>query len=349
MRDGVRTTGTALVLAAVLAGCGADEGVGRVQPVEPAWVDGVSSEVRVPNGTLEVRMTSVLDEPLQDTDGDGSFVAVSWRLRGPDEVSLTGPPPPLELVLRADGEESVVLAADSLEPDGTGRFPDLVEGGAAVVGVPGDLDVAGVRLDVTADGVTQVLDPWTGRVEAGDAALLYDDAAAAWFPQPCPDLDVLPPATLGDGALLCTLGTVRTTPWTAETGWADPGETWWLVGLSTHMVATDAGPVDGSAERAWVVGRITASEVELAGEAPLAVRPGYQDTTDQFAGTDLTGATYVFADPGTRPRAADEVALRLRQTYDVGSVGELAAPPDLRVDVEVPVGPAVAPPAEDRS
>ncbi|MFW6774110.1 hypothetical protein ACOACO_07490 [Nocardioides sp. CPCC 205120] len=335
--------------AGLLAGCGADDGVGRVQAVEPAWVDGVSSEVRVPGGTLEVRTTSVLHEPLQDTEGDGSFVGVSWRLRSPDRMALTGAVPPLELALRVEGEERALVEADTLERDSAGRFPELVEGGAAVVGVPGDLDVAGVRIEVTVDGVTQVLDPWSGRVEAGDAAALYDEGPTAWRPRPCPDLDVLAPATLGDGALLCTLGVVRSTPWTAETGWAEPGETWWLVGVGTHMVATDAGPVDGSDERAWVVGPVTASDVELGGEPAVALRPAYQDTDDQFADRDLTGATYVFPAPGPPPRTAEEVSLRLRQTYDVGPAGDVAPPPDLRVDVELPVGPAVELPAEDRA
>lgn len=333
---------------AALAGCGGRAAVGDVHAVEPVAVGGVVSAVRIPGGELEVRVTSLLDEDPGRPYGDGEegatgpFVGIAWEpvATGPDAVMLAEAMEETEVAALVD-DERVVLS----DPDAMVESNGLPASAAAVVSVPDGYDVADLRIEVVVDGVAQGLDPWAGSVEAGGAAALYDDAPTRWTPRPCEELGVQPPLRTfpGDGAL-CDVGTLATSPWHSDLGWAPEDALWWTVYVGTHMVLGDLGAADDpDGGEPWGVGPLLTHEVTLDGTAPAAELPAAQGATTPVASESQTYGWYTFAGPADPPASADDATLRIRQTYAVLADGVAAPPADEAVvDVTVPVGPAVA-------
>lgn len=324
----------AAVLAGLLQGCGASD-VGTVQEVEPAWIDGVASEVLLPTGTLRVAVTSVLDGPVQGGEGDGPFVGVRWTVVPGDLPGATADDEPVDVAAVVDGERHELSAVLS-DPN-----PRATAG--VLVGVPGGYDVADLRIEVDFDGVRQTLDPWTREVDPGGAAALYAGATRAWQTPRCPDL--VPADVVVDDPpfATCETGDVAVRPWTPEAGWAEEGTLWWTVRLTTSEAGAAALGPSGGDGRSWFVTDVVASEVTLDGVAPAVLDPGYQGTDDQFAGGGTTGAVYTFAGPADLPTTPDGAVLELAQTYAVDTYDEVPAPEDgVAVSAEIPVGPAVA-------
>ncbi|HEY1134505.1 MAG TPA: hypothetical protein VGE77_07995 [Nocardioides sp.] len=327
------TTVGGVLLAAALQGCGADETAG-VQEAEAAWIDGVVNEVLLPTGALHVAVTSVLDGPVQGSEGEGPFVGVRWQVVPRAGTSTTQAAQPVEVVAVVDGER-LDLGAEVEESDA--RL-----GGGVLVGVPGGYDLDDLRVEIGFDGVVQTLAPWSGDLERGEAEVLYEDVTRSWQTAACPELvpaDVVVP---DPPFATCETDAVTVRAWTPETGWAEPGTLWWTVRLTSRDVASaPVGPP--GAEASWFVVDVVASDVTLDGVAPSDLRPGFQGTDDQFAGAGLTGAVYTFAGPAELPTTPEGATLRLEQTYSLDSYDDVP-PPDggVRVSAEIPIGPVVA-------
>lgn len=338
------------MLVLLLAGCGAgrDE-VGDARPVEPAFVDGVTSVVRVPGGELRFRVGSPTDEPrpgiaqaLDDEDGEvGTVLPVAW--------SAVADPDGTQVLPAALEEVSVVAVVDGERVPLDGEDPDAGEpdpaSGAYAIEVPEAYDAADLRLEVILDDATQVLSPWSGEVDPGDAARLYDDAPASWRPPTCRALPAVAPLAF-DLGLRCDTRTVVTSAWQPGLGWAPEDRRWWLVPVGTSAGAVDAvlaegsGVTDRAGER-WRVGAIDEHAVTLDGEAPVEVRPTYQGATGAVASPSLTGAVYVFVGPGRPPATAADAEVRVTQSYALPAGGTDPPSEQVQVDAVVPIGPAV--------
>ncbi|HEY1134503.1 MAG TPA: hypothetical protein VGE77_07985 [Nocardioides sp.] len=345
-----------VTLGAGLTACGGRTDLGAVHAIEPAAVEGVASAVRVPGGELRVEVTSLLDEDPGRPYGDGAegeedatapFVAVAWHPEFPagGASTLAAAMGTTEVAAVVAGERAVISDPDAMVDEN-----GLPVSGGAVLEVPQGYDVADLRVEVVVDGVTQVLDPWAGQVEAGDAEMLYADVPTRWDPRPCAELEIRPPLRTfpGDG-VLCDVGTVVTSPWRSDLGWAGAGETWWTVYLGTHLTLSDLGAADDpDGDEPWDAGPLLTHEVTLDGEAPAAEAPGAQGATTPIASDSQTYGYYTFAGPAEPPAAADGATFRIRQTYAVLAANDAPAPPaeEAVVDVTIPVGPAVPVTAE---
>ncbi|WP_028472532.1 hypothetical protein [Nocardioides alkalitolerans] len=349
-RAGLRVA-AALLLGAALVACtpGADDQV-VVTEVAGYELDGAVSAVRLPPGELEVVVTAPYDEqPTDEVVGNGPYVGIRWSLerdyvQADPYATAAGEIAPFDVELDVDGRTYDLEAGTSTEFDPLVDEPDpVVTAKAVVVSVPDAFDVYDdLRLRITYDGVTQVLDPRTGDVRTGDAGALYDGSTTTWRTPACDAIGLEPPAAFVDGdGLSCVVGAVTAVPWTAETGWAAAGEVWWVVGVSTQLVddriGSSGGPPGGPGEAGvWTAGAIASASLSLDGEQPAAERPGTQE--DAYWGT-----TVVLAAPDQRPATATDAMLRLQQTYAVAAAGEDSppAPAELVVDVDLPIGPLV--------
>lgn len=215
---------TCLVGVTALAGCGqrADElEVGETVEGRPV-TDGTALEVRVPSGTLQVRVgpavASVTDGSREITaPAGGALVTVAWSLDRAREDGVTGFDQETVLSVVVDGEPTEVATI----PDS----PTPVSGSRLVaVGSEGPVEAIGADYD----GVEQVL-RLDGSRDAGVAEALYEpaadraaeeDCASSWRAEPSADLD-----------LSCTLR-YWTLPYLPDAGWA-PEDT-------THVVVRSA-------------------------------------------------------------------------------------------------------------
>lgn len=344
-------TGATVLAAGALVACtpGADDQV-VVTEVAGYELDGVVSAVRLPPGELEFVVTAPYDEkPTDQVVGNGPYVGIRWSLerdylQADPYATAAGEVAPFDVELDVDGRTYDLEAGTSTEFDPLVDEPDpVVTAKAVVVSVPDAFDVHDdLRLRVTYDGVTQVLDPGTGDVDAGEAEALYDGSTTTWRTPECDAIDLEPPAAFVDGdGLSCFVGAVTAVPWTAETGWAEDGGVWWVVAARTQLVDDRIGPSGGPPggpgdPGAWTAGALTSASLSLDGEQPAAERPGDQE--DVYWGT-----TVVLAAPDQRPAASTDAMLRLQQTYAVAAADEDVppAPTELVVDVDLPIGPLV--------
>lgn len=330
----------------VLVGCsGESSEVGEVQEVQSAWIDGVASDLRVPDGIVRFRVTSLLDQPVQGAEGTGPFIGVAWDTRPASPTTpLNEVGGAFEVVAVIDGEKHDLGAQSGENTYGQ----DYRSEKAVVLGVPDGYDLADLRLEISIDGVVQTLDPWTGEVEAGDAAVLYEDVVTTWQTPGCGKLGASNAVSShrSGSEILCTLSPVTTRAWTADLGWAEPGTLWWTFSLSTQLVNDNFGP---EAEQAvWATAGIELSEVTFGGRAPEFLAPIFEGSADQFASSnpDLSGASYTFSGPATLPGSPDAETVQLTQRYALEATADLPAPEEgLVIDQVIPIGPVAEIPA----
>jgi len=204
---------------------------------------GHDADLELVGGPVSVTVSETFEElpwcceddaraPVRPPDG-GTFVGVAVEpdptLAPPGSgipvVELNEvPAPTYALVVRGPGGEEDDYPLNGLA---------TTTGGSTWVAVDGRPAAEDVTLQVTEDGVTQVVHPSEGQVARGDAAGLYEDLAD---PTRHPCGRVAAPSTfrLGGGGV-CSLETWAT-PYLPGVGWADaseeatgPGPHGWLV------------------------------------------------------------------------------------------------------------------------
>lgn len=193
-----------------MSGCGEQSSAGAVEvlDVRPSTVEGRDVQVRVPSGGIIL----TVGEPITDAPSEvasipsGSvLVPVQWQLDRRPAAPFTNFASETQVTIQS-GQESSVLVT----------IPDSPTAGSeAYVVVPGDGQNVG--FEVTYDGVTQSVDP-TGEVDAGPAALLYDEAAAG-VESTCSPADF----ELGEVVFECSLQS-WVVPYDPDQGWAKVGE-----------------------------------------------------------------------------------------------------------------------------
>lgn len=232
------------LLAVVLAtaGCGGDDTAEVAQgdavrvatdSVPAAWDRSAMLSVQVPDGALGVGWTSETDVvgSLRDlegrsveSEGDTRLVAVSVAL----DSSAVLAPAPARLAVVGDPDRQVALLSggERTELD----VGSLASGQVLVAGVP---DASDVALEVTFDGVSQVVGPQPDvRQVPPRARPLYDghpgDDAAIECRHATADVSCRADATW--------------LPWVASTGWAPEGELWPVVRVEGSWPGSGGAP-----------------------------------------------------------------------------------------------------------
>lgn len=204
---------------------------------------GRTAEVRVPWGRLQV----TLSEPLTETE-DGKMASQGMSLVGV-QVTLTGQ----EGLLVADRLPDAALAdpvftlvADKEEYVLKGLTGWVEEGEVAALARRQYVAVEGqpsnYSLRVAYDGVDQVVDGPTGKLEIGAAAPLYQLGLASG-PQPCGDPLWSPGASAVDKSInWCLVRSSAQRPHVAGLGWAPEGRTWLVLTVLTGAPPEFEGP-----------------------------------------------------------------------------------------------------------
>ena len=220
---------------------------------------GPTHEVRLPSSTVSIRVGAPTDEVDEDaadlpapTDGDPdgpvrpddgqTLLPVTWSLGtgptiGPDESAFPGVPADedeteVDVTLVA-GDEEIELVEDR-------QVRSVVSDGRASSLLPVDegVELSDVTVEVTYDGLTQVLSPGSGEIDSGAAAPLYEDEGAPSHEMSCTGgpcrLEADEPSTwrLSRDRGEFETGAVTMLPHHAELGWADEGRTWAVVDLT---------------------------------------------------------------------------------------------------------------------
>lgn len=197
-------------------------------------------EVRVPTADIRVRVGPPTDEiagELADggtsssdpvrPEGGTHLVPVAWDLEPTREAAASRPGDTTPITLRiVDGEDEVELASRS------GRELTRDPTPTTVVALDEDTDLDDLTVEVEYNGLTQVLSPDTGDIDAGAAAPLYDETRT--YDTGC-HIDArcrieatgarTPWRPTADEAGF-TAGQVTVRPYDAELGWADEGSAW---------------------------------------------------------------------------------------------------------------------------
>lgn len=222
-----------------LAACSEDEPASpdiRACDTVQGSLDGVRAgkpvDVVTPAGQLSVAFADPVPELTSEETVDrsakkppegGAFVPIVWSFA--DDVfgqinRVFGESRPLEVQVSVDGEECNV-PPPSAGPEKTAQY--------LAVGSAGDE----VELRVTYDGVTQTLDAQSGELDKGDAAGLYDVAAARVKIKDCPIKQWLDdPSYIVHYTCKYTLPIA--TPYVVNT-WAKPGHTWVAINVATSL------------------------------------------------------------------------------------------------------------------
>ena len=233
------------LLAGTLAGCGGGSAtkpvqVGTVLGGRAKVLDGRKVAVKLPIGTVDFQVTGPTrtlgkgqtDEFKELSGGDDvRFVGVSWtydRFDYPDATQLT--------LQRRVHDVRVWLVADDhrYQIDGLEYLRTGI-GDGAWIAVPARTER--LRLAVEYDGLTQLLDPVTGRLDTDDAesqraAPLYQDLPVA-AEQKCPK--VVKQQQGVDYNYGCTVHSAVVTPYADGVGWAPDGQEWVAVDLALYF------------------------------------------------------------------------------------------------------------------
>lgn len=235
-----------LVATVALSGCdgGAGSPGGRSDDFvggQADVIEGSTSEVVVPTGTVEIEVaeprrsltaTETSDRQARTAPDGQVYLGVDWQfLPGvglPDwwHVLMADPEQRITLTLRSGGE--TVALGDALPVADTP--PDTNTSGDFFVLVQESAD--DVQVEVSFDGLTQVVGARTGDRESGDASVLY--GASDPRPRPC---DAAPTRRTRALTTSCSLLTTRI-PYLPGHGWSESG--WQAVMLTTTTESREA-------------------------------------------------------------------------------------------------------------
>jgi len=231
-----------LVVGLTTVGCGSDGSTEVAQgdavrvatdSLPASWDRSAMLSVQVPDGALGVGWTSGtgvvgslrdLEGRSVEGEGDTSLVAVSVAL----DSSAVLAPAPARLAVVGDPERQVVLLSggERTELD----VGSLASGHVLVAGVP---DASDVALEVTFDGVTQVVGPQPDeRQVPARAQSLYDG-----HPGDDASIECQPAA-----ADVSCRADVTWLPWVASTGWAPEGQLWPVVRVEGSWPGSGGAP-----------------------------------------------------------------------------------------------------------
>lgn len=233
------------LLAGTLAGCGGGSAtkpvkVGTVLGARAQGLDGRRVAVRLPNGTVDFQVTSPTrtlgkdqtDEFKELSGGDDvRFVGVSWAYAGVDYPA----PTQLTLQRRVHAVRLWLVADDHrYQIDRLEYLRTMFDDGAWVA-VPAHTER--LRLAVEYDGLTQLLDPVTGRLDTDDAesqraAPLYQDLPVA-AEQKCPKVVKQQQGVYYNYG--CAVHSAVVTPYADGVGWAPNGQEWVAVDLALYF------------------------------------------------------------------------------------------------------------------
>lgn len=246
MIKGLTAVATVLLLALLgLGACSGADDIGVVVRADGAKVVGAKHTITTPAGTFTLRVGDPVDRVDDDnTDktmtapSGRTFVPVSWHFEPlpVDHLQTTFVAAHYEptTISVTNHDESVELGApyDVVGP-GIDNFDDRVYY-AAVTEPLDDL-----RIDVTYDGLTQVLDPSTGKLAAGPAAI-YGKADEP-TDVPCPRRGWAGQADVRVD-MECTI-TRSAVPYLPDAGWAPKGHIWTVLHINTtpKVLAWDSG------------------------------------------------------------------------------------------------------------
>lgn len=241
-----------LIIGLTATGCVGDDRIDVAQgdavrvasdSVPASWDRAAVLSVQVPDGALGVGWTSETDivEALRDVEGnevagadDTSLVAVSVAL----DTSAVLAPAPARLALVGAPERKVTLVSGGERTElGVGS---LASGQVLVAGVA---DASDIALEVTFDGLTQVVGPQPDeRQMPPQAQPLYDG-----HPGDDTSIDCRPAA-----ADVSCRADVTWLPWVASAGWAPAGQLWPVVRVEGSWPGSGGAPsveatLDGSA------------------------------------------------------------------------------------------------------
>jgi hypothetical protein len=201
------------------------------------------SEVKLPTGTLKLQV----GDPSQEYDTDHSettraadgavFVPVAWDIPGLPVLSHSLPVYQFELTLVADGQRYDLQAAHEDEPP-TQYTPPVITTGSVAVVVEGD--GTDLRVEVGYDGLTQVLDVDSGKVDPGLAAPYYAKGGLPSLTTStrCTALSPVDQKTYSAALDSCSLGPVQLSPYVGGFGWvARKDEMWATVPYSLHLLS----------------------------------------------------------------------------------------------------------------
>ncbi len=313
-------------------------------------------EVRLPHGSLAVSVAEPLDSlphglPLADQgkvdDGDvhaprgKDFLVLEWEAQASRLAAVLERVPGAEL----PDEEAVLVSLRlgdrtiELDTDAEDEFDRGWDGhGGAVAVVVDEDDVEDAALEVTFDGLTQVVSLADGSVDAGAASPLY-----AWgseprtYTRPGCVADATLPRDFETDDLVCQADAVAS-PWLPDQGWAEGGEVWTLVDVRTVVV--DSILREGDDEATWSVTLVDHRE-DVDGVAPLTPLRVVSPEDSETFGTEGVGAL-VF------PTSAEPRTLTMTQefvlTRDLGTGGRSFA---MRVDFTLDLAPYL--PATEQS
>ncbi|WP_109508015.1 hypothetical protein [Nocardioides speluncae] len=241
-----------------------------------------TSKLLIPSGEVTFGVTEPLDrvgwdewigtEARVPVDG-AEIVAVTWKRKGvfnadvADAMTAAHPPKdPIRLWVTADDYRHEIEDVGSLGGPGERNF--------VYVGVPAD---AKLSIEVEYDGVTQSLDPRTGKVSSGQAMGLYDESLRAATKTgngrtSCGQQRT----TSGRWAMLFTCGveSIWSLPYAAGRGWAGEGESWLILTARTNL--TRAQWTAGPRRFATYTARPTRWQVVVDGAGPTATLGTYE-------------------------------------------------------------------------
>lgn len=259
---------------------------GEALPLQGARYAGTTHEVIIPGATLSIRVGDPLEEverghvdlgeetdptktdPVRAAPG-ARLVPVTWTARPTQNGGgLAKDTEAVEVRLTSGSRTAAVVEGrvpELLSPDGESIRP------STVVSLGGEGGLSDITVEVTYEGVTQVLSVASGEVDAGAAQGLYDevprletgcsqtedrcrfaaaDAAAPWRPR----------------SATFTTSQVALHTHTPELGWAGEGKRWATV--SVDAVATPE--VENAAGGRRPVARAETPAMTLDGIAPQA-------------------------------------------------------------------------------
>ena len=309
---------TLLLGGSALAACGDDPAAeaGEVFAADRDVVQSRAFDVRLPTGSLQVRIRNAAQTVSADDTADGSelaavdgvaYLGIGWDVSASDGRPDAVQPGAADLLSGVAERPSLVLVGR----DGA-RF-DVGTGGASegvFVAVPEGLRESG-HLEVGFDGVVQQVSLDDYEVDPGDAVALYDDPRADREELHCSGTTSAPDVALGQtcGALLVEV------PWAPEAGWAPPGTTWAAIRLEARLDVVDVGKGAGAASYTVTGAEVTAT---LAGDRPAAT------LAKPATGPGDTNAWLVF------PMPAEPADLVVSGTYAAERTSGSPARPDTR-------------------
>lgn len=261
---------TVLLGGGVLGACGGDPDpeVGDVVAADRNAVRARAFDVRLPTGSLQVRVRNAAQTVSADDTADGSelvavdglvYLGLGWEVATAAARPAAAQPGLTGLLAGVAERPSLTLVGEE------GERIEVGTSGASegvFVAVPEDLRDSG-HLEIGFDGVVQKVALDGYQLDPGDAVALYDDPRADREEQDCSGRTPQPAVVLDPtcGALLVE------TPWAPGAGWAPAGTTWAAIRLENRLDTAQVGK--GTRAASYTV---TGTEVAatLGGDQPVA-------------------------------------------------------------------------------